>query len=403
MRKAKYIQFTDRQNKPIAYLSRQSDKVKDAQIQRRLSEISTLEFTVPFIEEHTKNKILSLTPDSKIFVDQSDMEFVILQDGTVNPQMGDDGKSYATIVAKESQELLSKVYITARNDGLAKVDLLFYALSNPPAVKIPTNNPYDLGSAGHALYALLYYADWGNQQKWTLGTVDVDGKFDVETEKQSVLDNINKIKELWNGIIVYDSLNHIIHFRDPDKWQNYRGYQVRYGKNQRVVESPRSYNLITKLYPFGNDDLNIGTVNNNQIYLENYSYTATQYTQVLENPDIYEPAQLKEWALKQLGKYCKPRPTYRAEALDLQVLPEFEHEEFQLGDMVDVINEYLAISERLRLIEHAYQIFEPQQASVVIGYYEENLIDQISESVKSAKKVSRILTATGRISTRKSE
>jgi len=48
---------------------------------------------------------------------------------------------------------------------------------------------------------------------------------------------------------------------------------IRYAKNLKGITRTDDYDIITRLYPFGEDDLDIRTVNNDILYLENFSYT----------------------------------------------------------------------------------------------------------------------------------
>src|SRR5690606_381395 len=104
---------------------------------------------------------------------------------------------------------------------------------------------YPVGSAGHALYALLQGTGW------TIDTVDVEGIYDLETEKESILSNINKVQELWGGYLVWDSINKTVSLRDETLWQNYTGFQIRYAKNLKGITRTDDYDLVTRLYPVG--------------------------------------------------------------------------------------------------------------------------------------------------------
>lgn len=183
-----------------------------------------------------------------------------------------------------------------------------------------------------------------------MGTVDVPGIHDLETEKESILANIKKVQEIWSGYLVWDSVNKTVSLRDANTWQPYNGFQIRYAKNLKHITRTQSNRLVTKLYPFGHDDLDIASVNNGVKYITNFSYTTREYVGIYKNQDIYDPQELLEKAIAELELNCRPRYNYKVKIADLRTLPEYSHEDFSLGDMVDVIDPIL------QLIVHALEL-----------------------------------------------
>ena len=94
------------------------------------------------------------------------------------------GKTWGKIMAEESWALLGKQYPTISNvSGETPADLTVAILSGGTA-----KGTYSAGSAGSALSWLL------EGSGWTLDTCDVTGIHDLETEKESLLANINKVQ-----------------------------------------------------------------------------------------------------------------------------------------------------------------------------------------------------------------
>src|SRR5690606_24693789 len=243
---------------------------------------------------------------------------------------------------------------------------------------------YPVGSAGHALYALLQGTGW------TIDTVDVEGIYDLETEKESLLANINKVQELWGGFLVWDSINKTISLRDETKWQNYTGFQVRYDKNLKSITRIDDYDIVTRLYPFGENDLNIANVNDGLLYIENFSYTDKVYEGIWYDQNIRDQQALKEAAERHLAKVCRPRHKYTIKSLDLRVLDEYKHEIFQLGDMIDVIDKDLGIQEYQRIIRHRFNVFQPWLCELDVG----DPIEKISASLADSIKMSDYIKST---------
>lgn len=205
------------------------------------------------------------------------------------------------------------------------------------------------GSAGYALWAILKGTDW------TLGVCDVlptgfnaakdYGTFNVESDMKDCLENIELIQSLYGGILVWDSLHKILHLRDEEKsgsdFNTWKGFSIRRGKNiSDYPEISWDNNLITRLYPLGNGNLNIAKVNNNKNYIDNFSYTNKVYEGYLQNENIYDTNDtggqkaLKFWAEKQVTKYCKPRKSISYSIVDVRGTEEHSYETFDINDIV---------------------------------------------------------------------
>lgn len=383
--------------KPVAFLSPESDGLNTdtATIDNELNGPCVLEFELPVETvdaEHTDrvlttkgamgtvttpadpNKRQYLTNQYRIIA--GGREFVI-----ANPDATDisrDGqKKWEKIRAQESWVLLGKKYATISNDPQTPT---------PPALAVIilsggsdlSGGLYAVGSAGHALYALLQGTGW------TVGTVDVGGTFDLETEKESILTNINKVQELWGGFLAWDSLNKTVSLRSESTWLNYTSYGIRYAKNLKTINRIDDENITTKLFPFGADDLNIGSVNGGIIYLTNNSYSSEGLTDVWINQDIKTPQALKDAATAHLAKICKPRHTYKVEMLDLRTIPGYEHETFDIGHLIDLADEELGINDRARIIRYKHRIFQPWVCSLDVGDPLKKIQSSIANSIKAA-------------------
>lgn len=205
------------------------------------------------------------------------------------------------------------------------------------------------GSAGYALWALL--KDTG----WTLGICDVlpdgfdaskdYGTFNVETDMKDVLENIQFVQSLYGGILDWDSKHKILNLRDETKensdFNTWKGFVARQGKN--LTDFPNviwDNNLITRLYPLGNGNLNIGKVNDGKNYVENFSYTDRVYEGYIQNPNIYDTNDeggqrtLKFWAEQEIKKLCRPRKTVTYDIVDKRGTSEGWTEPFDINDIV---------------------------------------------------------------------
>jgi phage minor structural protein len=356
--------------KTTAYLSPKADGLKDVYVDCRLNGESILEFMLPA----TSEKISELTPECEIWA--GGRVYILRKDESIDTIRDDKNALWTKVMAVEKWYELDTSYVepSISNDPTARppADLAVIIVGGGSNL---SGNRYATGTAGHALYAILQGSGW------TLGTVDVTGIRDLEAEKVSRLELIKMIQDIWGGYLVFDSINKIIHLRDTGKWQPYNGFQVRYRKNLKHITRTQSNKIITKLYPFGHDDLDIATVNSGKKYITNNSYTSMEYVGIYKNQDIYSQSELKEKAIAELELICRPRYLYKIKLVDVRVLPEYEHEDYKLGDMADIIDPDIAPdSPRPRIIRHKYNLFQPWQCELDIGDPEERLVEQLKAS-----------------------
>lgn len=267
----------------------------------------------------------------------------------------------------ETWYLLKKVFLQAHN-----VDTSIEAMDEHTVKILPKTDPkfrmtvngvaYDdsqirdsrgvlmpRGSAGYALWGILKGTDW------SLGVCDLIpkgfdpkndyGTFNVETDMKSALENIQFIQELYGGILVWDSKNKTCSLRDETKegsdFNTWKGFEIRKNKNLASVPQITIDNdITTRLYPLGNGNLNIKRVNGGKGYVDNFSFTNAIRCKYIQNADIHDTNDeggqktLKFWAEKELAKLCKPRRSIKYNIIDLRATPGFEHEQFDVNDIV---------------------------------------------------------------------
>lgn len=278
------------------------------------------------------------------------------------------------------------------------------------------------GSGGYALWAAL--RDTG----WNLGVCDVIAKgfgasidygcFNVESDMRDVLYNIQYIQELYGGILDWDSENKVVNYRGEnsedyesynDGFNSWTGYEFREGKN--MIDQPQitwDNELITKGFLLGYGNLNVKKVNGGKTYVENYSYTNDVYEGYLEQPLIYDTRddggmkQLLYWGQKEIAKKCKPRIKITASVTDIRTAEGYEHEVFDLNDVVrcyykdSETGEETYEEKRITLWE--YNAFALWDCTVEIGDKTQNLVDVFKLIYNTAIDQAPKTNASGQIS-----
>lgn len=373
--------------KTAAFLSPSSDGLKDVYIDTRLNGESTLEFSLP--SDNEKNN--ELTPECEIYA--GGRVFNLLKEDCVDEIMDEKGKTWTKYMALERFNELDneypEPYITNDPNTPIPADLAVIIVGGGTDL---SGGLYAPGSASHALYAVLQGSGW------SIGVCDVTGIHDLEAEKVSKLQLIKQIQDTWNGYLVWDSVNRIVHLRDGEQWQNYTGFQVRYAKNLKHITRTQSSKLVTKLYCFGKDDLDIASVNDGKKYVTDFSYTSNVYTGIYSNPDIENPEELKQKGIAELALNCKPKYNYQIKMVDLRTLSDYSHEEFTLGDMIDVINPKMNIEANVRLMRHKYNVFQPWNCELELGDVNERFVEKLKTSFNTTDFINKTFNSMGEMS-----
>jgi hypothetical protein len=353
------------------------------------------------------NIAISFMQKCKKFNDVTDINNVLIADGkeytVITPEAiktNRDEKNHVTytVTAVEVQNLLGKK---------------FKNISNDEAVPTPDGNSviilsggtdlsgkrYAVGSAAHALHALLIGTGW------TLLTCDVDGKYDLETEGKSVYENIQEVQKRWGGMLFWDSVNKTVSLRAESKYQPYNGFQIKHGKNLTSLERTQSNDIVTRLYVYGENKLSLKTFKPDgktaygKEFIEDYSYTGKVLEGQIENSDIYDEQTLWNWGKQQIAKLCRPQYTYSGKIVDLSQISNYRDAKPVLGDMADVIDTDIAETgiDRKRIIKYNYDFFRPWDCELEIGDKTGNYVEQFVDLLYISKKANTAINSSGSV------
>lgn len=393
MRNEKHLYITTKDGSIIGKL-RERDGISDCKLTEKQNDNSTLTFNM--LTSSEKYPLLA-NPENLIVA--GERVFSAIYDGDSLSEKKDSGnKNTAAFSFVERQCLLDKVRVTAYNSTTTydHIDTGMVVILSGGIAPLTVNGvqlscPYSKGTAAYALYAVLHGTDW------SVGTVDVDGNFDLETDKKSVLENVKAIHSLWGGILIFDSLERKIHLRSEEIYRPYSGYGVRFKFNETGLERTVNRNIITRLYVYGKDNLNIAASNDGKEYLENYSYTSTPLCGVMVNNDITNAGDLIVWGKRELEKVCKPQVTLKLSLIDRSQIEGGVS--FDVSDIIDVVDEDLSASKyQARVTEKSYSYFQPWECTVTLGDEKEVFAAKIKYVMENAEKVNDLLDLFNRIS-----
>jgi phage minor structural protein len=238
--------------------------------------------------------------------------------------------------------------------------------------------------------------------RFTIGTVDINlPNTDIFLSKTNPAAIVNKLIENIGGEL--ERNNYTVSLRK--RIGNNNGVEFRTGKNNvEIRKSTDSKELCTRLYPYGQDDLDITSVNDSVAYLDsqyisNYDYIHTRY---IDYSDIDDPAELKskglaEFSTEERDGIDKPKVTYEVSIVELKKLSGYQFETFTLGDTVRIIDEDLNIDVNARVMEYEYYPYEPQRSKVVLANFRNNIGKLLAGLADTRNKLNSITTPKGKV------
>ena len=250
---------------------------------------------------------------------------------------------------------------------------------------------------------ILTYAFSGT--RFTIGTVEITTKTDIFLDKAYPSEIVAKLIENVGGELIKDNWTISL----VNKRGSNTGVEFRYGKNQATLKRETdAKNVITRLYPFGKDGLqiegNLGYIDSPLI--NNYDRPRIGY---IDYKDIEDPTELlnaavKEWSTADRDGIDKPKVTYSGEFVELKKLTEYgDVEAFGLGDIVKIVDEGLEADTTQRIMEYEYYPYEPKRSTVVLSnlnprvYRNSRPSNVIADTISQGQYVSDMQTSRGDI------
>ncbi len=215
---------------------------------------------------------------------------------------------------------------------------------------------------------------------WEVGTVSVKTLRTWDCQEKNALSILRMAQQIHGGDLVFrsrDRLVDLLTFSGTDS-----GALFAYRKNltgiKRVVDT-RS--LVTRLYAVGKDGMTFATINGGKEYVEDFTYSTEVRVSTLDCSSFTNPYQMLEFANTRLAEYAKPRVSYVLSAMDLSALTGYEHERWDLGDIVTVDDRDLDLTIKTRVIRREYNLQEPWKTVLELSTKLRELGDSSSSAI----------------------
>ena len=133
---------------------------------------------------------------------------------------------------------------------------------------------------------------------------------------------------------------------------------------KQLMHDSHTHKLITRVIPIGKDGLTIEEVNNGKNYIENHSYSNKIITGIWQS-DRYTNAQdLKDDATLYLEEMCVPYESYECKVSDLYRLENNPNFEFNVGDVIYLIDNITKKKIQQRIIKHTKNLTAPDKDTI---------------------------------------
>lgn len=189
----------------------------------------------------------------------------------------------------------------------------------------------------------------------------VSGILSIPISNCSYFDAIETIKDAFGAELYYDTLNKTIIVNHNNNMNN---YDISYTfNNSNLINCKRqsnTYDMITRLIPLGKNGLNISSINNGSIYLDNFDYTKEIIVGYYINDSITNINDLYSLARKELNKLAYPAITYTINIGNL-------NKPVKLGDNVRIIDTFKNIDTVRRINKMVIFPDNPEKNYMEVG------------------------------------
>lgn len=137
-----------------------------------------------------------------------------------------------------------------------------------------------------------------------------------------------------------------------------------------MVYKGNTANIVTRLMPIGKNDLDIMSVNNGSLYVENHSFTNRDVAAVWRDERYTDPESLLADAKNKLDELAKPEQSYSIKILDLAKINPEQYGSILSYDLFDIVT-IVDRSRRKRLDHRVVEVKEypaaPENNSVILS------------------------------------
>ena len=169
--------------------------------------------------------------------------------------------------------------------------------------------------------------------------------------------------DVWGIEVKFDTHNKVI--TTQEKRGTDRGTYFMSDLNlKQLMHDSHTHKLITRVIPIGKDGLTIESVNGGKNYISNHSYSNKVITGIWQSDRYTKAEDLKEDATKYLEEMCIPYESYECNVSDLYRLEGNPNFEFNVGDVIYLIDNITKKKIQQRIIKHTKNLTSPDKDTI---------------------------------------
>ena len=203
---------------------------------------------------------------------------------------------------------------------------------------------------------------------WTYQAFDIPAKLrTIRAEDKNAYEIILQAMNVYGLEVDFDALNKKV--KIYQRLGTDRGSYVQSDLNLKKVEyQSDTYDLVTRIYAYGNEGLTFASINGGKEYVENFTYTNKIIERVWRDDRYTVKENLLADAQAKLAVSAIPRVSYVADVLQLTKLnPIYSILDYQLGDTVKIMDKDLGIIDYQRVMKLVAYPITPEKNKTHLG------------------------------------
>ena len=166
----------------------------------------------------------------------------------------------------------------------------------------------------------------------------------------------------------------------------------------------KSTDFITRLYPYGRDDLSIASVNSGLTYIDNNTYSNKIISEYWQRDQFTDAQNLKDAAIEYLKERCVPERAFSCEVADLAAAypDKYDYLSFTLFSQVALIDETRSDAKIMHRVTERWRYpFHPAKNKVILSNAPKRITVQVLEALKpvTSDRIAQGAVTRGRIGT----
>ena len=200
-----------------------------------------------------------------------------------------------------------------------------------------------------------------SETDWTYEGTNIVGSYTIDITNKTLLEALKYISSIYNVYFEYKTKERVIAATDKNLETGISAtYTITAANLSNCVIQSNTYDLVTRLIPIGKNLTTIQLVNNNCLWLEDFSYTKEVIVGYFFQSSIDNADDLRKAAFSKLQLLCRPRETYKIP------LSQFS-KKITIGDSIRIINTLKASQGVLKVQKVVLFPYEQELSYIELG------------------------------------